>query len=149
MLLFFFILFNNFINSHFFTNFYQFIFFYSAVQWLLPTDAFFWRPMNLTCKLLFPLLFFDTYSTYNNIQCETKATGKYLKEIEKEQNKGRWRCWWFTANTSTGEENKPILDDHAELHMFLGVRYWPHAILNFGRIIFKSTNFMINKNFYS
>ena len=47
-----------------------------------------------------------------------------------------------------GEENESILDERVELHICLGVRYWQHTLLNFGRIIFKSTNFRRNNNFH-
>lgn len=68
-----------------------------AVQWF-SIRCFFWHPMHLTYKLLFPLLF---HLFNNNIQYNIKATGKDLEKIEKEKNKGRWCCWWFKANSST------------------------------------------------
>ena len=45
-----------------------------------------------------------------------------------------------------GEENESILYENVELHICLGVRYWPYRPLNFDWIILKSTNFMRNKN---
>ena len=48
-----------------------------------------------------------------------------------------------------GEENESILGEHVELHICLGVRYWLHTHLNFGRIIFKSTSSMRNKKLHS
>ena len=49
----------------------------------------------------------------------------------------------------SGEKNESILGEHVELHICLGVRYRPHTLSNFGRIIFKSTNSMRNTNFHS
>ena len=101
---------------------------------------FFWRPMNLTCKLLFPLLFFNTYSTHNNIQYDIKAKKNKIKEDDVVDD--------LLLLLQPDEEKKSTLDDHVERHICLGVRYWPHTLLNFGRIVFKSTNFMRNMNFH-
>ena len=103
--------------------------------------------MYLTCELLFPVLF-DTYWTYNKIQHDIKTTGKNLKEIERNRAKGDDVVDDLLGILQPGEEEESILDEHVELHMCLGVSYWPHTLLNLGPINLKSTNVMRNKNFH-
>ena len=96
---------------------------------------FFWRPMNLTCKLLFPLLFFNTYSTHNNIQYDIKA-----KKNKIEQNKGRWRCWWFIATPSTWWRKKIHLGWSCRTaHLSRG------EVLTARTLKFWSNSFQVNK----